>query len=65
MDAIVEIDIENLWRIQEYFESEPKMNSWMTSIVSKHPWNDICALIWLISLLGFLEIGWKHFWVVR
>jgi len=36
----------------------------MSSIVSRHPFYDICAIIWVISFIGVLEIGWKHFWVV-
>ena len=36
----------------------------MCNIVNKHPWNDICSVIWVISFLGWLEIGRTHFWVV-
>ena len=36
----------------------------MSNIVSKHPWNDICSVIWVISFLAILEIGRLHFWVV-
>jgi membrane-associated phospholipid phosphatase len=36
----------------------------MTSLVSKHPWYDICSLIWFIAAIGCIEIGWKHFWLV-
>lgn len=36
----------------------------MDSVVSVHPWNDICSVIWLISAIGVFEIGHRHFWVV-
>lgn len=36
----------------------------MCNIVNRHPWNDICSVIWLISFVGLLEIGRLHFWVV-
>jgi membrane-associated phospholipid phosphatase len=36
----------------------------MSRIISKHPWQDISSMIWLIFIIGLLEIGSKHFWVV-
>lgn len=36
----------------------------MCNIVNRHPWNDICSVIWVISFVGWLEIGRLHFWVV-
>lgn len=63
-DLLIEYDIGALWRIHDYFHSHPRLLTYMSSIVSKHPWNDVCAIIWIIAVLGIVEIGNHYFWVV-
>ena len=63
-NALCEKDVDNLWRIHVFFQSHPRLQSFMSSIVSKHPWYDVCAIIWIIVIIGCIEIGSKHFWVV-
>ncbi len=63
-EEVVEKDIELLWSIQEYVRKTPWIDNTMTKIVSKHPLQDICALIWLFCLFGLFEVGSPHFWVV-
>ena len=63
-DEVIEKDIELSWAIQRYVHSDRKIEEWMVRIISKNPLQDICAVVWLVAILGFIEMGWKHFWVV-
>jgi hypothetical protein len=61
---IVARDVEFLWSIQDYVYKTPWLDYRMSQIVSKQPWNDIGAMIWITSLVGCFELGVRHFWVV-
>lgn len=57
-------EVEVLWNIQDFFFRHPKIDRFFSKIVSKHPWFDVCSIIWYIFIIGILQIGRKHFWVV-
>ncbi len=63
-NEMIQKDLELLWAMQDYIRRTPWLERSMASIVSKHPWQDICAIIWLFFAFGIAEIGVKHFWVV-
>ena len=57
-------DVEFLWSIQDYVYRWPALDMRMSMLVSKQPWNDIGLVMWLVALVGCIEIGVRHFWVV-
>ena len=63
-DEVVEKDLDLLWAILEWVSRSPRLDNIMQKIVSKHPWQDIACIPWLFSIVGFLEFGFPHFWVV-
>lgn len=63
-DSFIEADLQLLWEIQDWVYRRPWLDSRMARIVSKHPWQDICAVPWLLCALGVYELGFRHFWVV-
>jgi membrane-associated phospholipid phosphatase len=63
-DEMVEQDLQLMWTIQDAVYRRPWLDSRMSRIISKYPWNDICILVYLVSLVGVFEIGVRHFWVV-
>lgn len=63
-DILVEKDLQLLWNIQNYIRCHERLESFFGHIVSRHPWNDIGALTWVFFIIGVLEFGLVHFWVV-
>ena len=57
-------DLEFLWSIQDYFHRTPWLDSTLSRIVSKYPLQDIGIIVWCFFILGVVEIGRQHFWIV-
>jgi len=36
----------------------------MNKLVSKYPWKDITIIVWCFFIIGLIELGIRHFWVV-
>lgn len=63
-DNMIQNDLQLLWSIQDYCYNEEWINKHMLSIVSIHPWKDVCSIIWVFFMIGVVEIKTKHFFVV-
>ena len=63
-DDMIERDIEIIWSIHNYIMRNGWIDTVMSRIVSKHPLQDICMVIWMFFAFGVIEIGSRHFWVV-
>lgn len=63
-NEMIEKDIELMWAIQDFCHKRPWIDNIMSRLVSRHPWNDVCAIIWLFFVYGIFEIGILHFWIV-
>ena len=65
---LVERDLALLWQIQDYIYRHPQLDSRLASMVSKHPWRDVCMVIWLFAGLGvYFDVGihqQHHFWMI-
>jgi hypothetical protein len=61
---VIEKDIELTWAIQHYVHSNPSVRDWCRRLVSVNPLQDICSVIWIFAIVGVIEMGMKHFWVV-
>lgn len=57
-------DLDNMRRIRNYCTSNPRVDNWMTSIINKHPFQDIVVVLYLFFAVGLVDIGKMHFWVV-
>ena len=62
--AMIEKDLEFMWSMQDWFHKTPWLNAVMLKIVSKYPLQDIGMVIWCFFLVGVIEIGRQHFWIV-
>ncbi len=63
-DDLVHRDLQLMISIEDYCARSPWIKSKMNMIISKHPWQDICAIIWVFFVIGLIEQRRKHFWVV-
>ena len=63
-DALINADLALLWDIQDFIYKRPWLDSRLARVVSKHPWRDVCMVIWLFAALGVYQVGWHHFWMV-
>jgi len=63
-EELIEADLALLWSIQDWVYRRPWLDSRLARIVHKHPWNDVCVLVWLFAALGVYEFGAHHFWMV-
>ena len=63
-ESLIDADIEFMHVLQDWFQRQPAINSFMRKIVNKHPWLDICVSNWILAVLGVAEIGFQHFWIV-
>jgi len=63
-DEVIEKDIELTWAVQHYVHSNPSIRDWCKRLISKYPLQDVCSLIWVFAVVGWIEMGMKHFWVV-
>ncbi len=61
---VIEKDIELMWAIQHYVHGNKSLRDWCRILVNKNPLQDICCIIWIFAIVGVLEMGMKHFWVV-
>lgn len=63
-DEVIEKDIELSWAVQHYVHSNRTLRDWCRRLVSKNPLQDICSVIWIVAIIGVVEMGVKHLWVV-
>lgn len=63
-DEMIQKDLQLLWLVQDFCKSNPVIDQNMARIISKHPWQDISLVVWVLSGVGIYEIGADHFWVV-
>lgn len=63
-EEMVEKDVELMFLVQSYCRQHPRLDRFLHFVTSKHPWRDISSVIWIVHLLGVLEIGRPHFWIV-
>eukprot|EP01039_Chlorochromonas_danica_P001733 gene1733-1893_t len=63
-EEMVEKDVELMFLVQSYCRRHPRLDGLLQCVTSKHPWRDISSIIWIVHLLGVLEIGRSHFWIV-
>ncbi len=61
---MIEKDLELMWSIQDYCRGTSWINDKMAMITNKNPLKDIVIIVWLFFIIGVLELGQKHFWVV-
>lgn len=57
-------DLVNIRKIRNYCTSNPRIDSWMRSLINKHPFQDIVIVLYFFFAVGLVDIGKKHFWVV-
>lgn len=62
-DEMVERDLEYMWRIKRYMKANPGIDSFIKRIVSKYPFQDVVMIVWVLFIVGWIEIGLGHFWV--
>lgn len=62
-EEIIENDLENMWAINRFCKARPWIETMMNRIVSKHPLQDICLVLWIVFIVGWIEAGHSHFWV--
>ena len=48
----------------EYIRSKPKLEQFLHRVTSKHPWYDISSIIWIVSLVATIFIGFQHFFII-
>ena len=63
-DEMVAKDLELLYSIQDYCQKRPWIDNRISRIVSKYPWQDIVVVLWILFIVGVIEIGNSHFWIV-
>lgn len=63
-EELIQADTHLLWSIQDLCYRTPWLDRRMAKIVSKNPWEDICALIWVFFLLGVIEFRSLQFFPV-
>jgi hypothetical protein len=64
VSGLIEWDLQIIFRVQKFMRRHPSLDRWFGNIVSKHPWQDICCLIWGLFAVGCYELGIRHFYVV-
>jgi hypothetical protein len=57
-------DLELLWATLDRVSNVSWLDGFFRRIVAKHPWRDVCALIWVFFVYGCYQYKSKHFWVV-
>lgn len=60
---MIDRDLELLWSIQRYCQHNKWIKNIFSRIVHRHPYRDITSIIWVIFVIGVLEVGAGHFWV--
>eukprot|EP01038_Epipyxis_sp_PR26KG_P009209 gene9209-12419_t len=65
-NEMINKDLSLMRVINQFCSSEynPRIHTFMSNIVSKHPWRDIGMILWAFFAIGVFEIGASHFWVV-
>ena len=63
-DEMITKDLEFLRSIQDYFHRTPWLDSVLSRIVSKYPLQDIGIIVWCFFVIGVVEIGRQHLWIV-
>ena len=61
---MIEKDLEFMWSMQDWFKRSLWLDAVMFKIVSKYPLQDIGMVVWCFFLVGVIEIGRQHFWIV-
>ena len=62
-NQMLEMDTKLLWSILQFFNSRPWLDSKMSRIISKYPWQDIVIILWFLFIIGIIEIGASHLWI--
>ena len=72
-EELLQKDLKLIWTILHYIHHPPKkyarLIKWvqqniLDKVISKHPWRDITAVIWIFFAVGMVELRFPHFWVV-
>lgn len=63
-EDLVQSDLELMRLLLQWLDTRPIVASLMRRLINKHPWRDVCASIWVCALLGIIEVGANHIWVV-
>jgi hypothetical protein len=60
-EDVVHKDLQLMWVILEAVSGVPWLDDFLRRVISKHPWQDICAVPWLCFVYGCYEYRSKHF----
>lgn len=62
-EDFIQKDLEFLHLLLNLIRQVPAIESFLSRITSKNPWQDVCLIVWAFFALGCVEIGFSHFWV--
>ena len=62
-DEVIRKEIELIYKFRQYCSINSNLDALFSAVISKHPWNDICVIVWGAFALGVLEYGSNHFWI--
>lgn len=57
-------ELHNIRKVRQYCAGNSRLDSWMKSLINKHPLHDIVLILYVFFIIGLVDIGKKHFWVV-
>jgi hypothetical protein len=63
-DDMIEKDLELLYAVQDYITNTPWLHEFFMRIISKYPWKDVVIVVWFFFIIGVIEVGRNHFWIV-
>jgi hypothetical protein len=63
-EDIVKSDLELMWIIDDWLKNQIFITTNFSKFVNKNPMYDICSSVWVASIIGLIEIGLPHFWIV-
>lgn len=63
-EEMIQKDLQLMWSIQSFCHEASWLSETMNMITNKNPLKDIVIVIWLLFIIGVIEFGQSHFWVV-
>ena len=63
-NAMIHVDLKILWLIQDICFSFSLIDNFLNKLVSKNPLQDIVFSVAPLFIIGVVDIGASHFWLV-
>ncbi len=64
MEELIKRDLKRVKKFHKLVKSTPGVQLFFNKITSKHPWQDICLVLWLVFVLGSSFMGSRHVFIV-